>query len=227
MIKTILVAVLTAFVISGISYGANRPRFSGSSYTASQATTDTGWSSNGVTTSTTQQISSGGAFNSTVLSGQTAFIATAGSYTCFDAAGSACWRVVSGNGSGQLAYSGSLVSMAGLAFGATNAVGNLAFSNTAPTVTSACTAPTILNGNSVSFQMDVGSACATGTVVLGLPAATNGWECGGYNKTTTASAIRQTADTTTSATLVNFTVVGGASANFTSGDDLVISCTAR
>ncbi len=104
----------------------------------------------------------------------------------------------------------------------------LTFSDTAATVTSACTSPTVTHGVSTSFQVDVGTSC-TGvtTIVLGLPTASNGWECHGYNKTTNTVVINQTADTTASATLINFTRITGVAADFVDGADLVITCTGR
>lgn len=104
----------------------------------------------------------------------------------------------------------------------------LIFSATAPTVTSACTSPTVTHGSTTSFQMDVGTSCTgISDVVLALPAATNGWSCHGYNKSTPTRALRQTADTTTSVTMSNYIQIGGSAGDFVDGDDLVISCTGR
>ena len=104
----------------------------------------------------------------------------------------------------------------------------LAFAATAPTITSACTSPTVTHGGAVSFQVDVGGTCAaTTTIVLGLPAATNGWACTGYNKSTATATIEQSADSTTSATLINYTRTTGIALAFADGTDLVISCTGR
>ncbi len=104
----------------------------------------------------------------------------------------------------------------------------LTFSDTAATVTTACTSPTVTHGVSTSFQVDVGTSC-TGvtTIVLGLPTASNGWECHGYNKTTGTVYLQQSADTTASATLINYTRTTGLAADFVDGADLVISCTGR
>lgn len=225
-INALLLGLLATCITAGTVL-AGSIDLSAPGFTTAQAQTATGWSSNGTTTTTTQIVSVGNTYHSTVISGQTAYDSTAGAYTCYDTAGSACWRVTGGNGSAALAFFGTTVSAANWAVGPTNSIGAMAFSATAPTITSACTTPTVTHGTATSFQVDVGGACATGTIVLGLPAATNGWICVGYNKTTTASAIRQTADTTTSATMVNYTVVGGVSANFVNGDDLAIKCTAR
>lgn len=105
---------------------------------------------------------------------------------------------------------------------------NIAFSVGTPTLTTACTSPTVTNGTVTSFQMDVGTSC-TGikAVVLTLPAAGNGWECHGYNKTTSTMRLDQSADTTTTATLGNYAKNGGALTDLVDGADLVISCTGR
>ncbi len=106
--------------------------------------------------------------------------------------------------------------------------GNVYLKATAPTITSACTSPTVTHGLSHGFQIDVGTSC-TGvtTVVLGLPATTNGWRCDGYSKTTSTVTLDQTADTTTSATLVNTSKTTGLAVDFVDGADLVIRCTGR
>ncbi len=104
----------------------------------------------------------------------------------------------------------------------------LTFSSVPPTVTSACTDPSVVNGGATSFQVDVGTTC-TGvtTIVLGLPTAVAGWQCNGYNKTTATVRLDQTADTTTAATIVNTSKTTGLATDFVDGADLVISCTAR
>lgn len=103
------------------------------------------------------------------------------------------------------------------------------WSSTAPTVTSACTGPSVVNGNSVSFEVDVGTSCTgISTIVMAMPAATNGWLCSGYNKTTTTRSLRPTADTTTSITMSNWIQVPpGTAGDFVDGDNLVMNCTMR
>ena len=102
------------------------------------------------------------------------------------------------------------------------------WSSTAPTITSACTSPSVVNGNSVAFEVDVGTSCTgLSNIVLALPAATNGWSCDGYNKTTNTRALRQFADTTTSASMANYIQIGGSAGDFVDGDNLVINCTMR
>lgn len=104
----------------------------------------------------------------------------------------------------------------------------LAFSATAPTVTSACTSPAVTHGRATSFQIDVGSSCAAvTTAVIGLPAATNGWHCTCYNKSNALATCEQSADTSSSATIINYTRTTGVALAFTDGNDLVISCTGR
>lgn len=227
-VGVLLVLISAGFAFAGVGPGLwGRGGSSGTSYTDAQAAAATGWSSNGSTTSTAQPVSVGARISSTVASSATAYVTTAGAYSCFDAAETACWRVTGGNGSGALAFYGSTVSSANWAVGASNSVGMIAFTATAPTVTSACTSPTITYGTSTSFQMDVGSSCATGTLVLALPnLGGNGWECHGYSKTA-GRAILQSGDTSTSATLTHYTTLGMVASNFTDGEDLVISCTGR
>lgn len=97
------------------------------------------------------------------------------------------------------------------------------------TITSvvACTGPTVTHGFVAEAQYDVGTAC-TGvtTIVITLPAASNGWGCGGYSKTA-GKTILQTADTTTTATMTHYTILGMIAADFADGEDVVIWCKGR
>lgn len=98
-----------------------------------------------------------------------------------------------------------------------------------PTIAAACTSPTVTHGNTVSFQMDVGTGCAVSTVTLTLSAADNGWSCRGRHITSGATRyIEQTgAVSTTSVTMTNFVRTTGVAGNFADGDDLSIECMAR
>lgn len=126
-----------------------------------------------------------------------------------DSAGTVVWGV---NEQGGLTVGGTAITFPGVA----------------PTITSACTSPTVTHGKATSFQVDVGTSCTgISTIVLALPTATNGWECGGYNKTTATVRLDQTADTTTSATIINYGRTTGLAVDFVDGADLVISCTGR
>lgn len=100
---------------------------------------------------------------------------------------------------------------------------------TTPTIAAACTSPTVTHGNTVSFQMDVGTGCAVSTVTLTLSAADNGWSCRGRHITSGATRyIEQTgAVSTTSVTMTNFVRTTGVAGNFADGDDLSIECMAR
>lgn len=91
---------------------------------------------------------------------------------------------------------------------------------TAPTISSGFgTSPSILTSNgTVTFRVDVGSPNAATSGVVGMPAASTGWNCQVTDKDTNV-VTRQTASTTTSVT------VTGASA-WTAADDLIFNCAA-
>ncbi len=103
------------------------------------------------------------------------------------------------------------------------------WSPTAPTVPVACTTPTITHGTATSFQADVGGTCTgVSTFAVTLPAAANGWHCHGENISAAATRVlAMTANSTTSATMTNFSRTLGTAADFADGADLIISCTAR
>ena len=109
---------------------------------------------------------------------------------------------------------------------------NIAFSSTAPTVTSAGTSPSITASNgTAAFEVNVGTGGTATTIVLAMPTATTGWNCHATNVTATAAnradqAVRQTASTTTSVTLQNQTVSTGAALAFTASDLVRCQCTA-
>lgn len=98
-------------------------------------------------------------------------------------------------------------------------------STSPPTTPVACTSPTVTwsTGNYV-FQIDVGTACATSTLAITLPATTNGWSCSADNLTTATRDVKATAWTTTSVTFTNFTRTTGVAANWVDGDDVRIHC---
>jgi len=109
--------------------------------------------------------------------------------------------------------------------------GTVAFSPGLPTVTSACTTPDVDHGTATSFQVDVGNTCAgISTMVLGLPTATNGWDCRARHQTVASAAtayLECAGDTATAITCTNFARLTGMATAFTDNDDLVISCTGR
>lgn len=108
----------------------------------------------------------------------------------------------------------------------------LAFSTTAPTVTSAGTSPSITASNgTAAFIVNVGTGGTATDIVLAMPTANAGWICHANNITATAAnradqAVRQTASTTTSVTLQNQTVSTGAALAFTASDVVRCQCTA-
>jgi hypothetical protein len=106
--------------------------------------------------------------------------------------------------------------------------GNLLLSSTNPTISSGFggTAPAIVNPNGpTSFELNVGSGTMTSAGVIGLPTAPHGWNCRGEDFTTptTTNRIKETAFTTTSATISNYTSAG-ALTNYTASDVYLISC---
>lgn len=101
---------------------------------------------------------------------------------------------------------------------------------TAPSVSVGfCTSPTITHGTSSSFQMDVGSACATGTGTIAIGASSdNGWHCTVVNLTNSATEYTvQSVSSTSSASFTNYARTTGLAANWVAGDDLSISCVGR
>ena len=100
-------------------------------------------------------------------------------------------------------------------------------SNTAPTVTSAGTSPSIIESNGTcSFTVNVGTGGTATTLVLALPTALSGWTCTAADVSTQSTNVflqKQTAYGTTSATIVNYNTAGAPTA-FVSGDHLRMSC---
>jgi hypothetical protein len=102
-------------------------------------------------------------------------------------------------------------------------------SSAAPTVTSAGTSPSVTNNNgSCSFTVNVGTGGTASAVVLGLPTAATGWTCHASDITTQSTSVflqKQTASSTTAATLTNYNTAGAATA-FVASDLLRVSCMA-
>lgn len=107
--------------------------------------------------------------------------------------------------------------------------GNIAFSGTAPTVSSGFgTTPSITAGTSTSFRLNVGTGGSASSGVIGLPTAGTGWNCHCADLTTQSSTVflcKQTASSTTTATIGNFDAAGAAAA-WVASDVLAINCTA-
>jgi hypothetical protein len=104
------------------------------------------------------------------------------------------------------------------------AAARLLWSSTAPTISSGfgAGASIVANNGSIAFTINTGAASASG--VIGLPAATTGWILSCNNMTTFGASqflTRQTASTTTSATIGNFTSAG-ASGNWAANDVIAI-----
>ena len=105
--------------------------------------------------------------------------------------------------------------------------GVLAISATPPTISSGFgTGAAIANSNgSVCFTIDVGTSSAS-TGVISLPTAPNGWAVQCTDITTNSTTVfitKQTATSTSSATIGNFTDIAGAAAW---PDHAIISCIA-
>jgi hypothetical protein len=104
-------------------------------------------------------------------------------------------------------------------------------SGTAPTVSSGFgTSPTIATNNgTASFSVNVGTGGTATNGVIGLPTATNGWNCTCADLTTQSSTVfycKQKAGSTTSATIANYNTAG-AEAAWTASDIVQVSCFAR
>lgn len=108
-----------------------------------------------------------------------------------------------------------------LQFGSTP---HLLCSATAPTISSGFgTSPSIVaNNGTCAFQVNVGTGGSATSGVIGLPAASNGWNLQCTDITTNSTTVfltKQTASTTTTATVGNFSDVAVASA-WTASDKL-------
>lgn len=109
------------------------------------------------------------------------------------------------------------------------ALASLAFSATAPTVSSGfCTSPSISNNNgTAAFTITIGSACAGSVGVLTMPAAAHGWTCDFHNLTNpAANKPDEIASTATSVSVTNYVRTTGVAGNFTASDVVAAQCTA-
>lgn len=108
---------------------------------------------------------------------------------------------------------------------------NLLFSATAPTISSGFgTSPSVtVNNGTADFRINIGTGGTATSGVIGLPTATTGWDCTCDDRTTFSTTVfkcRQTADTTTTATIGNFNSSTTAAA-WAASDVLAVSCLAR
>lgn len=128
----------------------------------------------------------------------------------------------------SLSVGGELVVETGLNMGdsPTN-VGTLLCSATAPTITSAGSAPTVPDANGTcSFTVNVGTGGSASAIVLAMPTATTGWTCVAADVTTQSTSVflqKQTASSATAATITNYNTAGAATA-FAASDLVRISC---
>jgi hypothetical protein len=101
---------------------------------------------------------------------------------------------------------------------------NLIASSTLPTIGSGFgTSPTITASNTMAFKIVVGTGGAANGVI-NFPAAPNGWIAHVADITSSATIfLQQTASTTTSATLVSYSMTTGLAANMTAGDVILIT----
>jgi hypothetical protein len=108
--------------------------------------------------------------------------------------------------------------------------GNLIVSTTAPTIASGFgTSPSIVANNTAAFRVTVGSGGVSGTGVITMPAAPNGWICNVQNISRISGAPVITAQTGSSTTSVNVTQVNTSTGNFVywvANDVLLFQCTA-
>jgi hypothetical protein len=93
----------------------------------------------------------------------------------------------------------------------------MAMKNTAPTISSGFgTSPSIVASNgSLGFEVNVGTGGSATSGVIGLPTATNGWNCRCDDITTASATVfvtKQTASATTTCTVGNFNTSGVAAA---------------
>jgi hypothetical protein len=103
-------------------------------------------------------------------------------------------------------------------------------SATAPTISSGFgTSPSVTAHNgTVAFRVNVGTGGTANSGVIGLPAASTGWNCACTDittKTATVFLCKQTASTTTTATVGNYDAAGAAAA-WVASDVLAVSCAA-
>ena len=109
---------------------------------------------------------------------------------------------------------------------------NLAFSATAPTISSGFgTSPSVTaNNGTAAFRINVGTGGSATSGVIGMPAATTGWNCSVNDLTAAAAHVayntRQTASSTTSVTVENQTTSTGAAVAWAASDILSLNCTA-
>lgn len=125
--------------------------------------------------------------------------------------------------------SGEVVLLLGLDSPKVKFGGVLVFSGTAPTVSSGFgTSPSITAGRATAFRLNVGTGGSASSGVIALPTAAVGWNCTCADLTTQSTTVflcKQTASSTTTATITNYNTAGSAAA-WVASDVLAVSCTA-
>lgn len=111
--------------------------------------------------------------------------------------------------------------------------GVLALSSGTPTISSGFgTTPSVASGKAYAFTVNVGTGGTASAGVIGMPTASNGWNCKVENQTGVAAnradqRTVQTASTTTTVSVQNQTISTGAALAWTASDILALSCTGR
>lgn len=140
-------------------------------------------------------------------------------------AGDLCFLVEDNGGNDLLSVDATGRVTAFSSFALTNS-NRIFVSGTAPTISSGFgTSPSISStGTTAAFRINVGTGGTATSGVIGLPAATAGWNCWCSDITTPATAhiCKTTASTTTSATISNYS--GGVLTAWTASDILAVSC---
>ena len=114
--------------------------------------------------------------------------------------------------------------------GATSLFGNgsLLISPTAPTISSGFGTSPVINvpNGTAAFVINVGTGGTANSGIIGLPAATSGWNCWANDQSDQTTRTVQNGSTTTSANFVNVNSAGTPTA-WVSGHSLTVSCFAR
>jgi hypothetical protein len=107
---------------------------------------------------------------------------------------------------------------------------NITLSAIAPTISSGFgTSPSVTTtAGSALFTVNVGTGGAASSGVIGLPTAANGWGCTvNMEGVIPTTLTKQSANSTTTVTVTNYTVATGATAAWTASTILTIKCMAR
>lgn len=200
----------------------------GSSISSSQIQALTGWTSNGTTTTSLLNVSMGNGINVLSASPNVLRGSLAPYVNIAEATGGGSIEMATATGGGQrirmisdsLMFSGRLDN---------SDTGKSLLFPTAPTVSSGFgTSPSITVSNgSNTFRVNVGTGGVATSGVIGLPASSTGWNCWCEDMTTRSATVafcRQTASTTTTVTIGNFTTTGLAAGAWVASDILLVKC---